>query len=738
LGDQRCRGAAPAGRRAKLTRFGTQVAALTVLWLASASALAAAGALASGVVNVTADEQEWVQDQLWCGLGDVHLTYQDISIRCDEIEVDQETMHLHAEGNVILDQGDTRMTCSRMEFDLNRKVGTLYDVQAFFPPSYSFRGEELEKLDETHYRFHKGLFTSCKLGEAAPPWSIDVRDAVIQLEGYGHFRDASLRVKGVPIFYTPRLVWPVKRERAAGFLTPSFGFNSTRGAYFGNSFFWPVSRSFDTTFFLDLYSKHTLGIGDEMRWAPGEQARGQIAGALIYDPVTKHWKWKATGKHRQLLGNGWSLNASLDEVSDIDFFRQFEHDITQLSGTLDSYAVLTRSWGPQALNFRTERTRQFSTNPTTLTTTDEYDLERLGEVEYRLRSTRIGETPLYVTAVASADAFRIHRASQQGTYDRFDLFPNVSLLAPGFSWLNITPTVGARETYYTVRTSTNGLTLVDQPLSRQYGTAGLSIVGPSFSRLWALANGDKIKHLIEPRIDYTYVSNAGSSGQGSTSQPQIPLVDDKDTLLVSNQVLWTLANVLFVKKGPSESRDVVRFEISQPYSFSTPLTTDVYPGVPIPVQSHRGPLSLWLNLKPLSTATVDARASIDPVTRNLQSTSLSGSFYQGTNAATLTWYSSYNPVVGGLASSNAALTLSLAPSEARWQIQTTIASDIHQQRLQQQNYVFRWRGSCWGALFEFHDLRNQVYPTRSYRIAIDLTGLGTFLDIHGSMDAAAQ
>ena len=162
------------------------LSALPLLLLAGAGAALAVSPAEQ--VTINAAQQQWVQDQLWCAQGDVHLQYQDISLRCDEVEVDLKTMHLHAEGNVILDQGQTRMTCTHMEFDLQKKVGTLYDVDAFLPPTYHFRGKEMEKLDETHFRFHEGLFTSCEIPDkGAPAWSIQVSDAVVELEGYGHF-----------------------------------------------------------------------------------------------------------------------------------------------------------------------------------------------------------------------------------------------------------------------------------------------------------------------------------------------------------------------------------------------------------------------------------------------------------------------------------------------------------------------------------------------------------------------
>ena len=700
------------------------------------------------IVNMQAEHQQWIQDQLWCGLGEVHITYQDISLRCDEIEVNLVTMHLHAQGNVVLDQADARMACDRLEFDLNQKVGTFYDVQAFFPPTYSFKGEEMEKLDATHYRFHRGLFTSCTLGDKAPPWSIEVRDAVVELEGYGHFRGASLRVKGTPVFYTPRLLWPVKRDRAAGFLVPSFGFNSTHGAYFGNSFFWPLSRSFDTTMFLDLYTKHFLGLGDEMRWAPAEHAFGEIKTSLVYDPTTKLWEWESNGKYNQIFAGGWTLHSQLQEVSDINFFEQFDRGFEITSArTLDSFGTLSRSWGPQSLNIRTEHQRNFYTSLGPPVNTQEVDLDRLGGAEYRLRATRIGLTPLYVSGVTSVDALRVDKPpGLNGSWDRFDLFPSVSIITPGFAWLSVTPTLGARETYYTAHNNSNGTQIVAGSLDRRYDTAGVSIVGPSFSRVWSLANGEKIKHLIEPRIDYSYISRSANFGLSTApASPQdvlpyspVPLFDEKDPIVPANQVQWTLANSLFVKTGQTGSREVLRFEISQPYSLGDPLTfarlsTDPNIQGEFP-PSQKGPLSLWLRALPVASATIDGRMYIDPVTHNLQSTQLTGGLFQGTNGVNLTWYSGFDPTTGRITSSQTQVSVGLSPGASHWRIEGQVGYDIHARSLLQQQFIFKWRGSCWSVQFQYRDNRNILYPARDYRIAIDLTGLGTFLDIHGSME----
>lgn len=696
-------------------------AAGTVLALAALapSPAPAAAPPADQLVKLEALNQQWIEDQLWCGTGDVKIAFQDVSLRCDEMEVDLATLRVRAAGNVVFDQGSVRMACDHLDFDLRGKVGTFFEVDASFPPSYRFRGRELEKLDETHYRFRDGLFTSCTLtGDEAPPWSIEIREALVELEGYGHFKGAAFKVRGVPVFYTPRLLWPVKRDRAAGFLVPNLGYNDRRGAYLGNAFFWPISRSLDTTTYLDLYSKGYVGVGQELRWAPAESASGELLLYTIRDPDSDEWQWKALGKYAQLFPGGYSLKAELNDVSDLDYFQRFERTFeNNAMRTLFSYLTLTRTWGPQTVNLRADhRETYFTANAVVL--------ERRPEVEYRLRSTRIGRTPFYLSLVGVADQFAVDRsATLAGTYSRVDLFPTLSILTPGLPWLNLTPTLGARATYYTARYGANRTTLEDEPITRTYGTAGLSVVGPSFSRVWS-GDGFKLKHLIEPRLEYAYVSDPGEVGS-------IPIFDEKDSVLVTNRLRATLANRLFVKRGERGSREVATLEITQEYSFSDLLT---FPRSGLE-GSRYGPLSVWLRTSPAQGTTLDARAELDAVTNKLRGSALSAGMYVPAASVNLTWYSSFDPVRGGATSSQARLGVGLGPGSVPWRLEASGAYDIHRAELLEHRYALRWRGSCWTAYLEFRDYRIAPYRTRDYRLAIDLTGLGTFLDVHGRVGA---
>lgn len=674
-----------------------------------------------GPVEVTARRQQWIAESTWCGIGDVVVKYQDITLRANQLEVDTKTLQLRAEGNVVFDQGPNRLACQRLEFDLNTKTGTFYQVDAFFAPTYHFRGETVDKLDEDHYRFRHGIFTSCALDDSSPPWQITVRDATVQLEGYGHFRGAALWLKKVPIFYTPRLVWPVMRERAAGLLVPRIGYNNRRGAYLGNALFWPLGRSFDTTLYLDLFTKGYVGLGEELRWAPAENAYGEFQVNYFRDPDTHRWEWKLEGKHRQLLPGGWAIKADALDLSNMDFFQRFERTFDPNAlRRLPVFLTVTRTVGHQTFNFRLDHEKTFFQR--TPGSTSVVVLERQPELEYRLRPTQLAGTPLYLSAVADASHFRVNRsATLRGEYSRFDLFPQLSVLVPSLPWFSVTPTVGARATYYTATYTPDRRAFSDETLLRRYGTAGLALTGPSFSRIFTTKTA-KLKHLIEPRVEYVYVSDPGP-------QQRVPLFDERDGVTVSNRLRWTLASRLFVKT-PGGTRELGSLEVSQEYSFSQPLTIRYLPRQ----ESQRGPLALALHVNPTDALLVDARANYDAITSKLSSVSLGSILRSQKGYINVTYFSSFNPLTGNTSSSQLQLFLG-STSESPWRWQSMVAYDLAKTSLLRQEHTVSYRGSCWAVSVQLRDYRIPPHQLRDYRIMLDLTGIGTLFDIRGGLQA---
>jgi LPS-assembly protein len=568
----------------------------------------------------------------WHGEGDVQIVYQDIDLRCDVADWNRSTGEVVARGNVILDRGPSRFTADEAHFNIQTKTGTFFNATAFIDPMYTFTGREIEKLDETHYRIDHATFTTCAT-DGRPPWSFHVRKAKVEQEGLGRFSSSTMKVRGVPVFYMPYMVWPIKQERAAGLLFPRFGYSNTRGFNFGLPLFIPIGRSYDTTIFADYYAKGYFGLGNNWRWAPVTGARGDINLYAIWDRENEEAQWKIFGRHAQEDFLGFRLLAQVENMSDIDFWQEFDRSFAaNTRRDLYSFAFLTRSFGPYSLNLRADHRQTFLT-------TQEVILTQLPEVEVRSGATAIGGSPVYDLV---------------GDYGRADLFPQFSYTLPGPPWFSVTPRLGGRFTYYTDQYTEDRREFAGEPISRIYALGAVDIVGPSLSRVFKGGFGaySKIKHLIEPRFEYRYLTT-------TTDVTRIPIFDEVDaTPQDANLVNFVLANRLLGRaRDGVGTRELGSLELSQAYSFDAPLNFG--DGIH---QSQLGPLGMALRLTPTQGTGFDARLSYDLLFKNLRSTSLAASLMRPLGMLNLTWYESYNARTGDRFSSQ---MRSLVPDRLR-------------------------------------------------------------------------
>ena len=698
------------------------------LLLAAALALLAVPALGADVgeaYHLKAESQEYEEDRLWRGVGDVQIAYQDITIHCDEVELNLETGDLVARGNVVLDQGPRRMSADEIHYNLRSKTGTFLNAQGEAPPFYHFSGERIEKLDETHYAMERATYSSCDQAER-PPWQFRARRALLEEEGYGRFRGTSLLVKGVPVLYLPYIVWPVKKERAAGLLVPTIGYSGRRGAYLGDALFIPMGLSYDTTLYLDAYSRGYLGLGSEWRWAPSQGTTGEITGYVLRDTELDVSEWKVNGRHSQEDLLGFRFLAEVHDLSDIDFFQEFERSFDRNTlRSLYSFLYLTRSWGPYALNLRVDRRKTY------LTSDERIVLNQLPEAELRVRSTRIGRSPLYWSLVSSVNYFDVDRGETlEDRYGRADLYPSLSYTLPGPPWLTITPRVAGRATYYTKqygRNQDNQTVFVEEGLERSYLEGGVDIVGPSFSRVFESSSEhvERYKHLIEPRFEYSYLSD-----QDEDLEQLIPRFDEVDSTLARNRVRVTLANRLFARSRQTQSaREVAAFEVYQEHSFSEPLdySSDQTQA------SQRGPLYGKLRLTPATSFTVDAAVAFDTLFDNMRSTSLSSTLRGSVGYGNLTWYQGYQAESGERSSSQVRAAFGLHKAGFPLRLDAHLSYDLEQSSFQQQRVLLYYEGSCWGVQVEYRDLQLGLYPSRDYRITLDFKGIGRMFEIQGGL-----
>jgi LPS-assembly protein len=743
-----------------------------------------------GAVKITALQENCHEDLNVCvAEGEVVVEYQDVKIRADKLSLDRRTNQATMEGHVVIDQGPTRMAGRRGTFDLNQKTGSLEEAEADLEPTFHVIAKTISKVGEETYEIDDGIFTACPVPH--PAWSFAMKKARITLDDYARMKDVSFRAGRFPLVFSPYLLWPTKEGRVSGFLVPGLGFNSTRGAFLGLTYYWVTGRSTDITSELDLYSKGVIGLGEEFRWVPSSESAGVFQGFVLRDnqadicvPGTSpdpskfcnlpsggsgvlvtsqqaQTRWKIRLDHSS-SDLPWDMRGvlSIRDYSDPNYLQDFERSYALNSARqIVSTGFLTKNFGDDSLNLRLERSETFFSSDVLL--------ERTPSLEFAHRTAKIGESPLYAALDASFSRLFVNRgpSAPHGGYNRADLHPVFSLPVKNIPWLSLTARVGGRVTDYsdsvTPLTGT-GQAFTGHSLLRSYSEASASLLGPSLSRIYDFSLGpfSRWKHILEPRVDYNYIADVRFSPSRDCSGvpagsdcPQntlgnVPLFDEVDSVYGQNSVTYRLVNHLLAKEGGDKApaaQEVASLDVSQTHSFRYPQTT-VSPGQTIVLPPKSGPIQSVLRIAPVPAFHLDAQLAYDMSVSRATSFSVAAGANWKNQYANFTWTASrptvttppgppppqgYPVISANSDFLRASAGINLFTPKLR--LDTLLNYDARLKQVTEDRSLLTFTGSCYTILLEVRNLRVPV-SRHDYRLVINLKNIGTLFDLNGGLD----
>lgn len=679
-----------------------------------------------GTVVGSAGDLEFERDQYVVLSGGVEARYQDVEIEADRIAVDLETGILTAEGDVIVDQGPRRLSGATLTWDLDEKTGTLTDATGHVAPDYYFSGQQVAKIDEDVYTVTDGVFTSC-IGDETPDWSFRLGRATVRVEGYAKVHNAAMRIKKMPVLYSPYVLWPVKTERASGLLIPNVGYSQRRGTYLGMAYYHVLGRSYDTTLFLDGYSEGYVGVGNELRYRPTEGTAGIFSGYAIDDQETGEWRWKVELDHESNdLPFGLRGVASIRETSDFDFFRDWERDFDRAARRFEqSRAFVSGSWGAHLLNIEVSDLETFyAGQPNAID-------RRLPEIDYTLRSTQLGGTPLALQVESSAGYLSVDRTpTYQAQYGRFHVIPELSLPINAVPWLSLDLFVGHRFTWYGDSLTDSGLAFTGESLTRSAPFAGAGLIGPSLARLYTPAGGPfaKLLHVIEPRMNYQWRDRF-------EDQQFVPRFDTIDGFDSGNVGTISLINRLKAKprteEGEGDARDIATFEITRRYSFDEDEPLE---GAVDDENSQFGPYLVSLRVAPSRVFFLEGGATYSGLFDQLTSTSLSTDLRLDRVNLGLRWNTNRVARTGETLSDQYRFASGFDIVPDRLRLQAWVDYDAERSALQEQRYFLDYSSQCYSLHLEYRDYRPGDLRERDYRLSFTLKNVGSFLDLTGRFE----
>ncbi len=512
-------------------------------------------------------------------------------IKADWLTYDVDMQSIKAKGNVEVSSEDDTLMADEGSVKLDTETGSFTDAIIIRKEdSLHLEGKTIEKTGLNTYHIQEGWVITCKVDEGkTPPWSFASKDTTIKQDGYAVMKHATFNVKGVPIFYTPYMIVPVKNTRQTGFLFPEASNSGSGGFSFNVPFFINLSNSMDITLFPEIYFDRGFMPGAEFRYVRNENNKGVFTGSYLNDSLsgtdqsteyyvdtgyshTNSDRYWVRAKADHTIGDNWQTRLDVDIVSDKDYLSEFNSGYTGFDDTDDRFQEVfgrgfenktdttrqntlkfLKSWSGISLEtnlLAINDVREDETNPT--------PLWKLPDIQFS------GVLPVSTTGISfewDADYVNYWREDGIGAH-RFDIHPNISSSIPLSPYLESRAELGIRETYYIVQEY--GDSTWDKDDTQDRLTANFEFeVSSTVMRNFALSGEsfDSVDHLMQPFVKYEYIPDV--------DQDDLPQFDSVDTISEANQITYGIDNFFNVFSGTA-TREYGYFKINQSYSLLDP------------------------------------------------------------------------------------------------------------------------------------------------------------------------
>ena len=501
--------------------------------------------------------------------GNVDARIGTYRLQADKVTVYEGTNKVVAEGNVVFDQGDQqRITGSSAEWNYRTKTGFFLNSTGFTNQTQDgtriyFTADRVERISLDTIVATNVQVTACD--EDVPKWSFHAKRARIKTGDRVRIYSPSLKVKGVPIFYLPYASVSIKqRDRASGFLTPTFGGSGQKGFRLSSAYYQTLGRSADVTLRNDIYTSRGYGFGADLRTRANSRSFFNAGFYIVKDRVLGH---KADVDHPDQGGsslyvdgvhyfsNGFIAAADVNVTSNLAYRQVFSDSIQQtISPEERSQVFVNKDYSDYSFNF-------LARSQVTSLPNSRIRIRELPSVTFEKRASPLSfikNLPVYFSFEAGAEG-----VSRKETVDdliafrrdvrgdpvitpsivqRLDFHPRIQVPLYFFG-VSLTATLGGRATFYSNSIDPTNRAILGQNISRGYGEFELDFRPPPLAKDFHRSDGSfSFRHLIEPYITYRRIF-------GVNNFDRIIRFDYVDTMADTNEIEFGVSNRFFTRRS---------------------------------------------------------------------------------------------------------------------------------------------------------------------------------------------
>jgi len=698
-----------------------------------------------------------------------------VEVRCPEVQVYAQEIdywssegRLELRGQVVFQQGGTRVAAVRGEYNRRTQLGRFETASGTLQltdkeidrtlfgslePEATFTAKLIEKIGPKKYRLTDATFTTCV--QPSRRWQIMSSKLTFTVDKYATMQNARLMVKDVSIVYLPFFYYPIQEDnRATGFLMPGYGSSTYRGFTLSNAFFWAINRNSDATIYHDWFTKSGQGAGLDYRYV-NHGGSGDVRVYAINEksvltedgtvatPSKRSYEFR--GNLVQRLPANISVQGRANFFTDVATQQLYQSDINAFTQRTSSFGInATGAWGRVSATAQAERNDVYYG----LTASSYRTFPR---VNLTVSQAMIGRTKIYVGgSFESVSLARFANVDDPDTRESmFRTDGGVVMRAPlslGAA-LSLTPQISVRRTDWNARQDPVTRARIEEPISRQLFDMQLSMQGPTFSRIYNTEGNrwlERVKHVIAPSVTVSRRSGFERFDEVIPLDPGVDLIVGGVTQVrygLSNQVLARVRQA----EGESMSRELASLSITQ--SYYSDQNAAQYDGVSgtsfgpqttlLPPPSKFSPWSVSLNVSPTQTVSGSFGLEYDTKFGAVRSYRASTSITQPAFDVTTSW--SKQQIIEGLSGysdpryANHALTFSgrLRKPGGGASIAYSTAVDILNDRFLQHRFGAFYNAQCCGVAVDYVVANYSHYGLRNdkrFSLSFSLAGVGSFVN----------
>jgi LPS-assembly protein len=461
-------------------------------------------------IFITANNVDYIEEGASHLRGNAGLKYNEQQVRADNIDYDESQNLVELMGNVNYWDNEVYISSPDAKINLDNDTGDFSEVQYWLLGNRG-RGnatQVLINLGKTT-EGQKVDYTTCDPDLDSPwnltnnVWKLSASKLVLDHErDRGSGTHVILKIKDIPVFYTPYISFPTSDRRKSGLLAPTFGSSSRYGAEFQLPYYWNINPQMDATITPRYISKSGLMMVGEYRYL-FKRSKGTLNIEYLPDDSVNDGKDRNSiaFEHRQSFLDTGRLSLIYNRVSDKEYLEDFSSTLIGTSTRfLRQSAIASYAWS-------TNGHRLSINNQVGNYQIVDRNIPVTSRPYKRLPSTTVSYTSpykdsqLYYRFIGKFDHFdrgnNVELNSVNGI--RYDLFPSVSYPIKNQAYYAI-PKVGVHYTSYQLNQNT-----VFRNREPDRFVPLFSMNSGLFFERNTNIFGNAILQTLEPRIFYLYI-----------------------------------------------------------------------------------------------------------------------------------------------------------------------------------------------------------------------------------------